>query len=55
VIVVGGGVVGAALALALKREKFDVALIERGQGRRPSILKATTCGSTRSRLALLVS
>ncbi len=35
VIVVGGGVVGAALALALKREKLDVALVERGQGAKP--------------------
>jgi 2-polyprenylphenol 6-hydroxylase len=35
VVVVGGGVVGAALAVALKREKIDVALIERGQGPAP--------------------
>lgn len=35
VVVGGGGVVGAALALALARKDFDVALVERGQGPRP--------------------
>jgi 2-polyprenylphenol 6-hydroxylase len=35
VIVVGSGVVGAALALALKRRKIDVALVEKGAAPRP--------------------
>ncbi|HZP11196.1 MAG TPA: FAD-dependent oxidoreductase [Nevskiaceae bacterium] len=35
VVVVGGGVVGAALALALKRAGIDVALVERGKGPKP--------------------
>jgi 2-octaprenylphenol hydroxylase len=35
VIVVGGGVVGAATALALRREGFDVALIEKGKAPSP--------------------
>lgn len=35
VVVVGGGVVGAALALALKRAGVEVALVERGKGPKP--------------------
>jgi len=35
VVVVGGGVVGAATALALSREGFDVALIEKGSAPAP--------------------
>jgi 2-polyprenylphenol 6-hydroxylase len=35
IVVVGGGVVGAATALALRREGFDVALIEKGPAPAP--------------------
>jgi ubiquinone biosynthesis UbiH/UbiF/VisC/COQ6 family hydroxylase len=35
VIVIGGGVVGAALTLALARAGIDVALVERGEGPKP--------------------
>jgi ubiquinone biosynthesis UbiH/UbiF/VisC/COQ6 family hydroxylase len=35
VVVVGGGVVGAATALALRREGFDVALVEKGKAPAP--------------------
>ena len=35
IVVVGGGVVGAAAALALLRQGFDVALIEKGAAPAP--------------------